>query len=56
LCNAFNAEDRSNLESLQVGLRSRFYEPGRLAPADVEGTIWDFYGYMASRLSAEATV
>jgi choline monooxygenase len=56
LCNAFNAEDRETLESLQVGLRSRYYEPGPMAPADVEGTIWDFYGYMASRLAAEATV
>ena len=56
LCEAFNAEDRDNLESLQVGLRSRYYQPGPLAPADVEGTLWDFYGYMASRLAAEAAV
>ena len=53
LCSAFNAEDRRNLETLQRGLRSRYYAPGPLAPSDFEGTIWDFYGFMASRLSAE---
>ena len=45
-----NAEDRAILESLSVGLRSRFLEPARLAPADYEGTIWDFQRYVARRL------
>ena len=45
-----NAEDRAILESLSVGLRSRFLEPSRLAPADYEGTIWDIQRYVARRL------
>ena len=56
LCNGFNAEDREKLETLQQGLRSRYYTPGPLAPADVEGTIWDFYGFMASRLAADVAI
>jgi hypothetical protein len=56
LCNEFNAEDRQNLETLQRGLRSRYYAPGPLAPGDFEGTIWDFHGYMASRLAGEVAV
>ena len=45
-----NAEDRAILESLSRGLRSRFLEPTRLAPADYEGTIWDIQRYVARRL------
>jgi hypothetical protein len=56
LCNGFNAEDRERLETLQRGLRSRYYMPGPLAPGDFEGTIWDFYGFMASRLAAEVAI
>lgn len=44
---AFNAEDRVKLESLQVGLASSFYEPGPLAATDLEGTLRDFYRFMA---------
>lgn len=51
LCHAFNGEDRLRLETLQRGLRSRHYIPGPLAPADYEGTIRDFYRFMASRLA-----
>lgn len=50
LCNAFNAEDRAKLETLMHGLRSRHYRPGLLAPDDFEGTIWDFYQFMADRV------
>jgi choline monooxygenase len=50
LCFAFNAEDKTQLEGVQQGLQSRFYRGGPLAPADFEGTIWDFYQYMAARL------
>ncbi len=48
----FNAEDRVKLETLQRGLKSRFYEPGPLAPADFEGTIQDFYRFMAASILA----
>ncbi|MFA5121594.1 aromatic ring-hydroxylating dioxygenase subunit alpha [Zavarzinia sp.] len=48
----FNAEDRVKLETLQRGLKSRFYRPGPLAADDLEGTIRDFYDYMARLLTA----
>lgn len=48
----FNAEDRVKLETLQRGLKSRFYTPGPLAAQDYEGTIRDFYDYMARMLTA----
>ena len=50
LCNAFNAEDRAKLETLQRAQRTRYMPGGRLAPEDYEGTIWDFLGYMSRRL------
>lgn len=50
LCIAFNAEDKDQLEHVQRGMMSRFYEPGPLGPANYEGTIWDFYQFMADRL------
>lgn len=46
------AEDKAVLVSLAAGLKSRHYEPGPLAPADCEGPIWDFYGYMNRRVGA----
>lgn len=49
LCKSFNAEDRAKLETLQCGLKTRYLSSGPLAPADVEGTIWDFYQFMADR-------
>ncbi|MGD9742119.1 MAG: aromatic ring-hydroxylating dioxygenase subunit alpha [Dongiaceae bacterium] len=52
LCYAFNPEDRARLETLWKGLQSRHYKPGPLAPANYEGTIWDFYQYMAGRLGS----
>ena len=47
---AFNAEGRERLLDVQKGLRSRFATRGVLAPPDHEGTVWDFYRYMAARL------
>lgn len=47
---AFNAEDKVKLEMLQIGLNSSFYRPGPLAPEDQEGTLRDFYSYMANRI------
>ena len=44
------AEDKVQLANLQRGLSARSYRPGPLGPADVEGTVWDFYQYMARRL------
>ncbi len=47
---AFNKEDRERLLDVQRGLASRFATRGFLAPPDYEGTVWDFYHYMADRL------
>ena len=47
---AFNAEDRARLLDVQKGLRSRFAARGHLAPPDYEGTVVDFYRYVAGRL------
>jgi choline monooxygenase len=47
---AFNVEDRTKLETLQQGLKSSFHAPGPLAPDDLEGTLRDFYRYMAQRI------
>jgi len=54
LCNAFNAEDRQKLEALQTSMSTRHFQSGRLAPAPFEGTIWDFYLFMADRLVGPA--
>ncbi|MGB7260783.1 MAG: aromatic ring-hydroxylating dioxygenase subunit alpha [Albidovulum sp.] len=52
LCKAFNDEDRQKLETLQRAQNTRYYTNGPLGPEDLEGTIWDFLQYMASRLGA----
>jgi len=44
------AEDRRALCAVQQGVSSKYYEPGPLAPADYEGTLIDFFHYMARRL------
>ena len=44
------AEDKQVLLQLQRGLASRFHSPGPLAGSDLEGTIWDFYQYLARAL------
>ena len=49
---AFNAEDRAKLETLQVGMQSSFYTPGPLAAENLEGTLRDFYGYIARQVEA----
>jgi phenylpropionate dioxygenase-like ring-hydroxylating dioxygenase large terminal subunit len=47
---AFNAEDKVKLETLHKGLKSSFYRPGPLASEHHEGTLRDFYSYMARRI------
>jgi hypothetical protein len=44
------AEDEAQLVKLMRGLRARAYESSVLARADYEGTIWDFYQYLARNL------
>lgn len=46
-----NREDRVKLERLQTALASRHAPTGPLAPADLEGTLQDFYRYLARRCS-----
>lgn len=53
LCNDFNAEDRAKLETLQRGLKTKYYRSGPLAADHYEGTIWDIYQFMASRLASD---
>lgn len=43
-------EDKQVLLRVQQGLGSRFHQPGPLASRDLEGTIWDFYQYLAQNL------
>jgi hypothetical protein len=45
------AEDQTQLARLQIGLKSRSVETAPLAPADYEGNVWDFYQYLARKLS-----
>ncbi len=47
-----NLEDKEKLETLQKGLQSRYYEPGRLAKPDLEGTVHDMYCYMSNHLGS----
>jgi hypothetical protein len=49
-----NAEDHDQLSRLLQGLKSRYASSGPLAPADLEGTLWDFYQYIAGHLPAPA--
>lgn len=53
---SFNAEDKEKLEALQKGLKTRHMEKNYLAPADYEGTVWDFYQFMASRLGQDVVL
>ena len=48
-------EDRAQLERVRRGLRSRYGEPNRLGPADLEGTVWDMFQYMARKLTPQST-
>jgi len=47
---SFNKEDRERLIDVQKGLSSRYATRGYLAPPDYEGTVWDFYHYVAAKL------
>ncbi|QEW20889.1 Benzene 1,2-dioxygenase subunit alpha [Marinibacterium anthonyi] len=51
-----NREDREKLERMQVALCSRHAPSGPLAPADLEGTIKDFYGYLSRMTGSPGTV
>lgn len=53
LCKEFNAEDKEKLETLQIGLKSRYLTTGYLAPDNYEGVIWDMYQFMARRLGSD---
>jgi len=55
-CKQFSAEDRMQMERLQVGLQSRHYVPGPLAPDAFEGTIWDFWQYLSRQLAVAKTL
>jgi len=46
-------EDEDVLVRVRDGLRSKLYQPGPLAPADKEGTIWDFYQYLSRSLATK---
>ena len=54
LWQAINAEDRAKLAKVQYALHSASAVSGPLAPDDYEGTIRDFYSYLASMLLAKA--
>lgn len=45
------AEDKAVLLRLQRGLRSRNFEPGPLAPPDLEGTCRDLHRYLARHMA-----
>ncbi len=49
--NTVMAEDKAQLERVRRGLKSRYITPNRLGPADLEGTVWDMYQYMARKLT-----
>ena len=53
---SFNAEDRERLLDVQKGLSSRFATRGYLAPPDYEGTVWDFYHYVAGKLLTRQSI
>ncbi|MEM7293014.1 MAG: SRPBCC family protein, partial [Pseudomonadota bacterium] len=44
-------EDEDVLVRVRDGLRSNAYQPGPLAPQDLEGTVWDFYQYLSRHLA-----
>lgn len=51
LFNETMQEDKDVLLRVRDGLRSKFYQPGPLAPPAMEGTIWDFYQYLSRSLT-----
>ena len=46
-------EDRAQLARVRRGLNSRYVEPNRLGPPDLEGTVWDLFQYMARKLAPQ---
>ena len=44
------AEDKIQLGRLQRGLQTRYLDTSPLAPANYEGTVWDFYHYLARKI------
>ena len=52
---AINAEDHSILRRLQLGMESKFYQPGPLATDNVEGALRDFHCFLAQSLSIDET-
>ena len=44
-------EDRAQLKRVRRGLQSRYVESYPLGPADLEGTPWDLFQYMARQLT-----
>ena len=52
---SFNVEDKARLIDVNKGLSTtRYSGRGHLSPVDYEGTIWDFYHYVAERLPIDA--
>ena len=51
--NEVMAEDRVQLARVCRGLKSRHVQPNRLGPADLEGTVWDMFQYMARKLTPQ---
>ena len=45
-------EDKAVLLQVQQGMHSGLYQPGPLAPKDLEGTIWDFHQYLSRTIKA----
>jgi len=50
--NCITNEDKETLERMQIGYSSRHAAHGPLGPSDFEGTMFDFYRYLAQRLAA----
>lgn len=51
LARGYNGEDKIRLERVQRGLASAHAPRSPLASRDLEGTVWDFYRYLARRLA-----
>ena len=51
LAHEFNAEDRAMLEAMQRNTRTAHRPSSPLAPAALEGTIWDFTRYVAGQVA-----
>lgn len=51
LAHEFNAEDKATLEAMQKNTKTAYRPTAPLAPADYEGTVWDFTRHIAEKLS-----